>query len=165
MKRQALIQGLALAFGGLLSATPLSAFAQDAQKIERVEVTGSAIKRVQTEGATPVEVYSRKDIERTGATTVAELIKNIAAIEIDDQGEQNGNSPSGSGSSNIQIRGLSERNTLILLNGRRLPVNALHDGSGAGAAVDVNAIPISAIERVEILKDGGSAIYGADAVA
>jgi iron complex outermembrane recepter protein len=138
---------------------------QTPQKVERVEVTGSAIKRVNEEGATPVEVYTRKDIEKSGATTVAELIKNIAAIEIDDQGEQNGNSPSGSGASNIQIRGLSERNTLILLNGRRLPVNALHDGSGAGAAVDVNAIPISAIERIEILKDGGSAIYGADAVA
>ena len=54
---------------------------------------------------------------------------------------------------------------LVLLNGRRLPVNALYDATGAGAAVDVNMIPLSAIERVEILKDGGSAIYGADAVA
>ena len=54
---------------------------------------------------------------------------------------------------------------LVLLNGRRLPVNALYDATGAGAAVDVNMIPLSAIERIEILKDGGSAIYGADAVA
>ena len=52
---------------------------------------------------------------------------------------------------------------LVLINGRRLAINALHDGSGAGAAVDINMIPVSAIERIDILKDGASAIYGADA--
>ena len=150
-----------LALGGALLVPASSAFAQT----QRIEITGSAIKRIQTEGAAPVEIYTKKDIERTGATTVAELVKSIASLDIDDQGELTGNSPSGSGTTNLQIRGLSERNLLVLLNGRRLPVNALHDGSGAGAAVDVNTIPLSAIDRVEILKDGGSAIYGADAVA
>jgi iron complex outermembrane recepter protein len=154
--------GLMLAFGGLMALGTASA---QQQQLQRVEITGSAIKRVQTEGPAPVETYSRRDIERTGATTVTELVKNIASLDIDDQGDLTGNSPSGSGTTNLQIRGLSERNVLILLNGRRLPVNALHDGSGAGAAVDVNTIPISAIERIEILKDGGSALYGADAVA
>ncbi len=164
-KRTKLHSALALAFGGgmMLAATP--SLAQQPQTLERVEITGSAIKRVQAEGPAPVEVYSRKDIERTGATTITELVKNIASLDIDDQGDLTGNSPSGSGTTNLQIRGLSERNLLILLNGRRLPVNALHDGSGAGAAVDVNSIPVSAIERIEVLKDGGSAIYGADAVA
>jgi iron complex outermembrane receptor protein len=152
-----------LAFGGSLALGITPAQAQ--QQLQRVEITGSAIKRVQTEGPAPVEIYNRKDIERTGATTVTELVKNIASLDIDDQGDLTGNSPSGSGTTNLQIRGLSERNLLILLNGRRLPVNALHDGSGAGAAVDVNTIPISALERIEVLKDGGSAIYGADAVA
>ncbi|HEX2541857.1 MAG TPA: TonB-dependent receptor [Caldimonas sp.] len=155
--------GLIVAFGGSLAIGSLPAHAQ--QSLERVEITGSAIKRVQAEGPAPVEIYTRRDIERTGATTITELVKNISSLDIDDQGELTGNSPSGSGTTNLQIRGLSERNLLILLNGRRLPVNALHDGSGAGAAVDVNNIPLSAIERVEILKDGGSAIYGADAVA
>ncbi|WP_167541111.1 TonB-dependent receptor [Janthinobacterium agaricidamnosum] len=146
-----------------------TALAQDAklggEKVERVVVTGSAIKRVDAETAAPVEIYTKKDIERTGATSVAELIKNLASIDINDQGELSANSPSGSGTTNIKMRGLSERNVLILLNGRRLPTNALADGSGAGAAVDVNVIPLSALERIEILKDGGSAIYGADAVA
>jgi iron complex outermembrane recepter protein len=136
-----------------------------AQETQRIEITGSSIKRLDAEGPAPVEVYTRKDIARTGATTVAELVRNIAALDIDDQGELTSNSPSGSGTSNLQIRGLSERNLLVLLNGRRLPINALTDGTGAGAAVDVNNIPISALERVEILKDGGSAIYGSDAVA
>lgn len=136
-----------------------------AQQTQRIEITGSSIKRLDAEGPAPVEVYTRKDIARTGATSVAELVKSIAALDIDDQGELTANSPTGSGASNLQIRGLSERNLLVLLNGRRLPVNALTDNSGAGAAVDVNNIPISALERVEILKDGGSAIYGSDAVA
>ncbi len=141
-----------------------SALAQ-AQQLERVEVTGSAIKRTQTEGPAPVEIITRQDIQRTGATSINELIKSIPSIDIFDQGELASNSPSGSGTANIAIRGLSSSNLLVLLNGRRLPVNALYDSSGAGAAVDINMIPISAIERIEILKDGGSAIYGADAVA
>jgi iron complex outermembrane recepter protein len=132
---------------------------------QRIEITGSSIKRVDAEGPAPVEVYTRKDIARSGATTINELLKTIATIDISDGGELTPNSPSGSGTANVQVRGLSERNVLVLLNGRRLPINALTDGNGAGAAVDVNNIPLSAIERLEILKDGGSAIYGSDAVA
>ena len=153
--------------GAAAAALVAAAFAQPAlaQETQRIEITGSSIKRLDAEGPAPVEVYTRKDIARTGATSVAELVKSIAALDIDDQGELTSNSPSGSGTSNLQVRGLSERNLLVLLNGRRLPVNALTDNSGAGAAVDVNNIPISALERIEILKDGGSAIYGSDAVA
>ena len=159
--------GAAAAFflGSIAGFTSTGVLAQPTPPTQRIEVTGSSIKRLDAEGPAPVEVYTRKDIARTGATTVAELVRNIAVFDIDDQGELTANSPTGSGSSNLQIRGLSERNVLVLLNGRRLPVNALTDGSGAGAAVDVNNIPIGALERVEILKDGGSAIYGSDAVA
>lgn len=161
-----------LCVGGVLASAGMlvqPTFAQetnpDGGKVQRVVVTGSAIKRVDAETAAPVEIFTKKDIERTGATSVSELIKNLASIDINDQGELAGNSPSGSGATNIKMRGLSERNVLVLLNGRRLPTNALADGSGAGAAVDVNVIPVGALERIEILKDGGSAIYGADAVA
>jgi iron complex outermembrane receptor protein len=131
----------------------------------KVDVTGSNIKRTEGEGALPVEIVTREEIQRTGARTVNELLRYIPTIDIYDQGEIASNSPSGSGTATIRLRGLSETNVLVLLNGRRLPVNALYDSTGAGAAVDVNMIPISAIERVEILKDGGSANYGADAVA
>jgi iron complex outermembrane recepter protein len=136
-----------------------------ASQLERVEITGSSIKRTQVEGPAPVEIYSRRDIERSGATSINELIRSIPSIDLFDQGELASNSPAGSGTANLALRGLGSTQLLILLNGRRLPLNALYDSSGAGAAVDVNMIPISAIERVEILKDGGSAIYGADAVA
>jgi iron complex outermembrane recepter protein len=152
----------ALAIGASASLLPASAIAQE---VQRIEITGSSIKRINAEGPAPVEVYTRKDIQRTGATSLSELVKGIASIDINDQGELTGNSPAGSGTTNLQIRGLSSRNVLVLLNGRRLPINALTDGSGDGAAVDVNNIPVSALERVEILKDGGSAIYGSDAVA
>lgn len=158
-----------LATLGLIGCTSLSCTALWAQtapaKPEKIEVTGSAIKRIDAEGPAPVEVITRKDIERTGATSVNELLKSLSTVDIFDQGELASNSPSGSGTANVRLRGLAETDTLVLLNGRRLPVNALYDSSGAGAAVDVNMIPLSAIERIEILKDGGSAIYGADAVA
>lgn len=133
--------------------------------VERVEVTGSAIKRSSTEGPNPVEIVTREDIARTGATTINELLKSLPSIDIFNQGELASNSPAGSGTARIAMRGLADSDVLVLLNGRRLPVNALYDSSGAGAAVNVNMIPLSMIERVEILKDGGSAIYGADAVA
>lgn len=124
----------ALALGAAASALPAIALAQDTQ---RVEITGSSIKRVNAEGPAPAEIYTRKNIARTGATTLSELVMSIAAMDIADQGELVGNSPSDSGTANLQIRGLSSRNVLVLLNGRRLPANALTDGSGAGAAVDV----------------------------
>ncbi|WP_188053356.1 TonB-dependent receptor plug domain-containing protein [Iodobacter fluviatilis] len=132
-------------------------------KVERVEVTGSSIKRIKKEGATPVETISRKAIEKTGAASVNELLKNISSMDIMDQGELTSNAPSASGSTNIKMRGLGTGDILVLLNGRRLPVSAIGD-TASPSGVDVNMIPISAIERVEILKDGGSAVYGADAV-
>jgi iron complex outermembrane receptor protein len=131
----------------------------------KVDVTGTNIKRIDAEGPAPVTVITKEDIAKTGATTLNELLNYIPTIDIYNQGEIASNSPSGSGTATIRMRGLAETNTLVLLNGRRLPVNALYDSSGAGAAVDINMFPASAIERVEILKDGGSAIYGADAVA
>lgn len=166
LTKSALARCISIAFGGtaIALAPALAAHAQE-QQLEKVEITGSAIKRVQAEGPAPVEIYTRKDVERTGATSVNELLRSIPSIDIFDQGELASNSPAGSGTANIAMRGLSSSNVLVLLNGRRLPVNALYDSSGAGAAFDVNTIPVSAIERVEILKDGGSAIYGADAVA
>ena len=141
------------------------AFAQQtAQRSEKIEVTGTNIKRVDAEGPVPVQIMTKDQIQRTGATNTNELMKHISTIDIFDQGELASNSPAGSGTATIRMRGFGENNVLVLLNGRRLPINALYDSSGAGAAVNINMIPIAAIERVEILKDGGSAIYGADAV-
>jgi iron complex outermembrane receptor protein len=165
MKKVSLAVLQALSAGVVVSLAATAVQAQQVQKIEKIDVTGSNIRRVDVEGPAPVEIITREDIAKTGARTLNELLLYIPSIDKYNQGEIASNSPSGSGTAMIRMRGLSENNTLVLLNGRRLPVNALYDASGAGAAVDINMIPASAIERVEILKDGGSAIYGADAIA
>ena len=159
-KKTAVAKALVLGFG--LGAA--LGVVQAQEQLERVEITGSAIKRTNAEGPSPVEVVTRKQIERTGATSVNELLRSIPSIDIFDQGELASNSPAGSGTANVRLRGLSSSETLVLLNGRRLPVNAIYDSSRAGAAFDINSLPIGAIEQVQILKDGGSAIYGADAI-
>lgn len=142
-----------------------AALAQQTAPVQRVEVTGSAIKRASAEGTAPIEIVTRADIQRSGASNLNELLRTIPSIDIFDQGELASNSPAGSGTASVRLRGLSDSQTLVLLNGRRVPVNALYDSSGAGAAFDINSLPVGAIERVEILKDGASAIYGADAVS
>ena len=144
-----------------------AAFAQqDVQKGERIEITGSNIKRVQDEGALPVQVITRKDIERRGVTSVEELMMTISA---NGTGADNLSSNVGiqlgttdrnnNGNSSANLRGLGASSTLVLLNGRRIS-----NHGAKGNAVDLSSIPLSAIERVEVLKDGASAIYGTDAI-
>jgi iron complex outermembrane receptor protein len=163
-KKKPLVVAISHMLGAMLIAGAASA-EEATQPVEKVTVTGSAIKRAQSEGPTPLEIVTREEIQKTGASNVNELLRSLPVVDIFDQGELASNSPAGSGTANIRMRGLDETNVLVLLNGRRLPVNALYDSSGAGAAVDVNSIPLGAIDRIEILKEGASAIYGADAVA
>jgi len=143
-----------------------SAYAQQTQKVEKLEITGSSIKRVQEEGALPVQVITRKEIEARGITSAEELVWKLSA---NGTGADNLSSNVGiqlgatdrnnNGNSSANLRGLGASNTLVLLNGRRV---ALHGAKSN--AVDLNGIPLAAIERVEILKDGASAIYGTDAI-
>jgi iron complex outermembrane recepter protein len=130
------------------------------QKIEKIEVTGSNIKRIEGESALPIQVISRDEILKIGATSAAQLIEklqlNTGATYNVSQGVGDSGQPGFSGAS---LRGLGPNNTLILLNGRRIANYAFN-----GAAVDVNSIPLNAIERVEVLKDGASAVYGTDAI-
>ena len=142
----------------LLTAVPV--YAQDM----RVNVTGSNIKRVDNETASPIQVITREDIERTGASSVNELLQFIpsAGFGLDDR-FTNGFAP---GAGGLNIRNLGFNSTLILLNGKRMPTYpfAQQVGSSQGFQ-DLNSIPIGSVDRIEILKDGASAIYGADAVA
>jgi iron complex outermembrane recepter protein len=159
-KQKLLSQAVVMSLGGVFAAS--GAFAQtDPQKIEKIEITGSSIKRIDAESALPVTVIKREDIEKLGATSAAEIIERISA----NNGQ--GYSLSGAigdsarpGFAGASLRGLGSTNTLVLLNGRRLAVNGF-DGGG----VNLGAIPAAAIERIEILRDGASAIYGTDAVA
>lgn len=142
--------------------------AQDIQPqgpIQRVEITGSSIKRIAKEGALPVEVISRKQLEAQGIVNAEQLIAtlningngsdNLASNADVTSGAQRGNN----GASSANLRGQGSDSTLVLLNGRRIATHGMK-----GSAVDLNSIPFAAVERVEVLKDGASAIYGTDAI-
>jgi iron complex outermembrane recepter protein len=149
----------ALAVGGIaVAATP--AVAQDSS--QRVEVTGSRIKRTDTETASPVQVLSREDIERTGKSSIQEVLRGLTS---DGQGSIPTSFSNGfaSGSAAVSLRGLGVNSTLVLVNGRRMTTYGLAD-DGTRNFVDLNTIPLEAIDRIDVLKDGASAIYGADAV-
>ena len=156
-------RSLALAFGGLAAALPASqVLAQQQQQLERVEITGSRIKRVDAESAAPVQTITREDIERTGKTSIQEILRTVTA-------DSNGTIPTSftngfaSGSAAVSLRGLGVNSTLVLVNGRRMSTYGLAD-DGTRNFVDLNSLPLEAVDRIEVLKDGASAIYGADAV-
>jgi len=156
-KKTKLCTGLMMAFGVLSTAT-----AQQSQELERVTVTGSNIKRTDTETASPVQVITRQDIEKTGKQSIQEVLRGVTA---DGQGSIPSSFSNGfaSGSAAVSLRGLGVNSTLVLVNGRRMTTYGLAD-DGTRNFVDLNSIPLEAVERVEVLKDGASAIYGADAV-
>jgi len=128
------------------------------EQIQKVEITGSAIKRINVEGALPVQRLTQEAIARSGATTVADLIQALPAM----QGFQIEAAAAGTNSGgrvSASLHGIGEEYTLVLLNGRRIAPQ------GSGSSINLNAIPMSAVERVEILTDGASALYGSDAIA
>ncbi len=144
-----------LAGGALAQSTP-----------ERITITGSSIKRIATEGALPVQVITRAELDNAGVTTAEQFLLDLAANGTGlDNLASNADVVAGVGvrgnngvsAANLRLQGSNA--TLILLNGRRIAAHGL-----SGGQVDLNQIPMSAVERIEILKDGASAIYGTDAV-
>ena len=165
LKKTKLCTGLMVACGGVLLSAGQSSFAQNTgstQTLERVTVTGSNIKRTDTETASPVQVLTRQDIERTGKQSIQEILRTVTA---DGQGSIPASFTNGfaSGSAAVSLRGLGVNSTLVLVNGRRMTTYGLAD-DGSRTFVDLNTIPLELVDRVEVLKDGGSAIYGSDAI-
>ena len=135
---------------------------QSPQQKERIEVTGSSIKRIDAETALPVQIITHEDIERTGASTTEELLKTVTAVTTFGSilvSQANGTITTSQ--STISLRALGSTRTLVLVNGRRVTVF----GGTTSTAVDVNSIPLAAIERIEVLKEGASSLYGSDAIA
>lgn len=144
--------------------SPLHAAEQD-QSIERIQVTGSHIKRTDMEGPSPVLYIDASQIANSGARDLGELLKKLPVSGAGSFTPQGNDSDStANGAAGVSLRGLGADSTLVLLNGRRIAVNAFAQGIDT-AFVDINSIPVSAIARVDILKDGASAIYGSDAIA
>ncbi|HYP33899.1 MAG TPA: TonB-dependent receptor plug domain-containing protein, partial [Burkholderiaceae bacterium] len=156
-QRTKICTGLLMAFGtGLLAAAP-GAFAQDSS-VQRVEITGSSIKRVDAETSVPVTVIKADDLKKAGLTSVEQVLQQVSSVQVQQTSSQAVGAGTGGGSY-ADMRGLGYNKTLVLLNGRRIANSAF-----TASAPDINTIPFAAIERVEVLRDGASALYGTDAI-
>lgn len=169
MKEWRLAHPLRMVFSGSLAASlgllapPLQAQEgepeeETPQQMQRIEITGSSIKRIAAEGALPVTIIKADDFTKMGSTTAAEVLSNISGNQTQFNTSTNVGSNRTVGAA-ADLRGLGANKTLVLLNGRRL-ANSAFDGT----AVNLNVIPIAALDRVEVLRDGASAIYGTDAI-
>jgi len=178
VRRRLLAASISTAVGGLILASVTApVFAQDRpgediQKLQAIEVTGSRIKKAEVEGQTPVITISAADIAQTGLASIGDVIQQLSVngSALNTKFNSAGNfgfapdgSGVGSGSTTISLRNLNAKRTLILVDGLRW-VNE-SSASGVSAAVDLNTIPAGVVERIEILTDGASSLYGSDAIA
>src|SRR5690606_38218423 len=148
----ALVAGAA-AVSGNAFAQEDSPAGQDATTLDSIEVTGSRIRHVDAATSQPILVLDRPAIDKSGRTSVADLLQTITTNSAPINTQVNNG---GDGSAGVDLRGLGSARTLVLVNGRRWV-------SSLGGSVDLNTIPSAMVERVEILKDGASSIYGSDA--
>jgi outer membrane receptor protein involved in Fe transport len=152
----ALAQEIAVPADGAETVAPPGQAPEAAEPAGEIVVTGSRLPSTSLTSSAPVNVLNQQQIRATGATNVGELLRSIpAATSTAGEGAGRGNS----GAATVALRGLGAVNTLVLINGRRVV------SASGGGTVDLNSIPFAAIERVEVLQDGASAIYGSDAVA
>jgi iron complex outermembrane receptor protein len=155
---KAIRSGLAVGVVGMVgfTGTAVAQDQSDEQQLDRIEVVGSRIKRVEAETSQPIFTVTQEDIQASGLTSIGDVIQNLTA-----NGSALGTTfnNGGDGSTRVSLRNLGTARTLVLVNGRRW-IN-----TGLGSAVDLNSIPTAAIESIQILKDGASAIYGSDAIA
>ncbi|OYW97575.1 MAG: TonB-dependent receptor, partial [Caulobacter vibrioides] len=150
------------AMATLVGAGQAFAQATETATVEEVIVTGSRIKRADITGVGPATVISQDQIERTGLTNVESLLQRLPASAGNAGNQTNAYwTGNGYGTAQVNLRGLGINRTLTLINGRRV----VNGGTGANSAPDLNMIPTAIIGRIDVLKDGASAIYGADAVA
>lgn len=149
--------GVALSQGLHAQSEETDAIEEEAPR-EVIRVTGSRIKQIDMESASSVTTFTRDDLDRSGYGTVADFLRN--SIPSGSMISENQTLSQVSGASSFGGRDFSSAYTLVLLNGRRLPINAI-----AADFVDLNLIPMAAVERIEYLTDGASAIYGSDAIA
>jgi iron complex outermembrane receptor protein len=136
----------------------------EAAPIERIEVTGSNIRRAEVEQAENIQVISAVQIQQSGQGTVADYLRNSLSSTFGNNSNENFANSFAPGSASVGLRGLTQKDTLVLLNGRRITQYGFFQNL-SDSFVDLNVIPLSAVDRIEVLKSGGSAIYGSDAMA
>ncbi|MDO8273707.1 MAG: TonB-dependent receptor [Gammaproteobacteria bacterium] len=162
-RRKAITSAIILATMSIAAAQNAAA-AQDDPEVEEVVVTGSYIRGTPIDAPSPVQVVNRDSIEAQGAAVIWDVIKNLEINSGSITNPGSGDNSQVAGSANVNLRNLGENSTLTLVNGKR-QVSAAATTRSGGEFVDLNSIPLVMTERVEILTDGGSALYGADAVA
>jgi iron complex outermembrane receptor protein len=155
--------GFLIATGALASMNPALAQTQETPAMQRVVVTGSLISRANTETPTPVQVLTAQDLQKSGKTSVAELLTDLASNGAGTLGTGFAGAFA-NGASGISLRGLTVGATLVLIDGHRMAPYPLSDDAQR-SFVDVSSIPFDAIESIEILKSGASSLYGSDAIA
>ena len=131
---------------------------------EEIVITGSFLKRTEAETASPIQVITRKDIEQLGSNTLRQILNTVTAFDTGTLSDNGNRSSFASGATGAGMRGLGKQASLVLLNGRRVSNYALTDGAKE-TFVNLDTFPADAIERIEILKDGASAMYGSEAMA
>ncbi len=167
LDKTALVKGLVLAFGGSAAMWTSASLAQDAPanapEAQRVIVTGSNVRRTDTETPSPVQVITAEDMKQSGYTSVQDVLHGLTA---NGQGSlsQGFSGAFASGASGVSLRGLTVGATLVLIDGHRSAPYPVGD-DGQRSFVDISNIPFDAIDRIEVLKDGASAVYGSDAIA
>ena len=149
---------IGLAAAMLVGGAGMLAGLAHAQSGERIEITGSAIKRIAGETAVPVTVIKADDLKQQGVTSVEQIMATLTSVQLSVNAAQAIGSGSG-GSTFADLRGIGPDKTLVLLNGERISNNAVD-----GSAPDLNMIPFAAIDRIEVLRDGASSLYGTDAI-
>ncbi|WP_456378133.1 TonB-dependent receptor plug domain-containing protein [Thiolapillus sp.] len=161
-KRKTLSAAIHLACTGVVATgialSGMASAEEEAVKLEKEEVTGSHIKQIDIEGASPIAVISREDIEMSGLSTVADVLRQTPFNTFGSFRELSGTSFQSQ--AQVDLRGLGAGRTLVLIDGRRLPASPVTGNE----AVDLNILPIAAVERIEILKDSASAVYGSEAI-
>ncbi|MCD9033254.1 TonB-dependent receptor [Luteimonas sp. Y-2-2-4F] len=146
-------------------AAPVDA-APATRDLDAVTVTGSFIRRIDSETALPVTTLSREQLDTTGATTLSEAMAYLPqSAGFDNAETSTGPNAARGDAASINLRGIGSGNTLVLLNGRRIAPHPISEGAVPRLSANINQIPLGAIERVEVLRDGASALYGSDAVA
>jgi iron complex outermembrane recepter protein len=157
---EAVRYGLVVGAAGFIGfgAAPAVAQTDDAARLDRIEVTGSRIRQIDVETAQPVLVISRESIENQGFQSVTDILQNISATGAPPLSRASPlSSGEAAGGQFISMRNLGPTRTLILVNGKRLGINT-------GGSADISNIPLAAVDRIEVLKDGASSLYGSDAI-
>lgn len=168
LKKSALCSALLLAFATSAQQNTVTDNTDDsAKKVETIEVTGSRLKGVDMEGANPLQVFTAEELMNKGYDSVASFLRDLpqaaSAGTFTENGNVGGSDGTPPGAAGVSLRGLGSSSTLVLVNGRRVAVDSF--SNGFDSFVNVNAIPLSAIERIDVLTDGAASVYGSDAIA